>query len=441
MDYKEALRYIQNIQERLGSDYSLKEVTELSRRLGRPERNLKIIHIAGTNGKGSVGSYISNMLAQAGYTVGRYVSPTVFGYRERVQKVVKVSVQAESEWMAQEEMAEALTLLKEACEKMCQDGFLQPTAFEIETIMAFWLFNIWRVDVAVVETGLGGRLDATNIIEHPLLCVFTSISRDHMQFLGNTIEEIAAEKYGIIKEGTTVVSCYQEECHRLLEECCKEKKASLSYACLYSGENGNIQEVEPSAGSGVCKRDFQGSYQKENAAVAEKAVLQLQEMGEFFVSGMQRKDALQYSRWRGRFDIVSEQPFVLADGAHNEDAAKKLSLSLKSCFPGEKFCFILGVFRDKEYEKMIGHLLPLARQIYTVSTAGKRGLSAGELWECVQRMEKSQLGMLESYCGAVCCSSIKEALDACIARQSSVKTVVCGSLSILGEVYCYFKEL
>ena len=221
MDYKEALRYIQNIQERLGSDYSLREVTELSRRLGRPERNLKIIHIAGTNGKGSVGNYISNMLAQAGYTVGRYVSPTLFDYRERVQKVTMVSGRAESEWMAQEEMAGALTILKEVCEKMCQDGFMQPTAFEMETIMAFWLFNRWKVDVAVVETGLGGRLDATNIIEHPLLCVFTSISRDHMQFLGNTIEEIAAEKYGIIQEGTTVVSCFQEECHLLLEERCK----------------------------------------------------------------------------------------------------------------------------------------------------------------------------------------------------------------------------
>ena len=438
MDYKEALRYIQNIQERLGSDYSLREVTELSRRLGRPERNLKIIHIAGTNGKGSVGNYISNMLAQAGYTVGRYVSPTLFDYRERVQKVTMVSGRAESEWMAQEEMAGALTILKEVCEKMCQDGFMQPTAFEMETIMAFWLFNRWKVDVAVVETGLGGRLDATNIIEHPLLCVFTSISRDHMQFLGNTIEEIAAEKYGIIQEGTTVVSCFQEECHLLLEERCKEKKAALSYACLHSGKNGDIQEEEPSVASGVRKSSFQGSYQKENAALAEKAVLQLQKMGEFFVSGIQRKEALQYSRWRGRFDIVSEQPFVLADGAHNEDAAKKLCLSLKACFPGEKFRFILGVFRDKEYEKMIVHLLPFAEQIYTVPTAGKRGLSAKELWESVQETEKIRFGMIESYRGAVCCSSIKDALDACIAGSAAVKTVVCGSLSIIKEVYCYF---
>ncbi|HBI59995.1 MAG TPA: hypothetical protein DDY31_02085, partial [Lachnospiraceae bacterium] len=171
MDYEEALTYIQNIQERLGSDYSLAEVTELSERLGRPERNLKIIHIAGTNGKGSVGNFISNMLAQAGYTVGRYISPTLFDYRERIQKVVKVSGQAESVWMTQEEAAEALTILKEKCEEMQQDGFLQPTAFEIETVMSFWLFCQWNVDAAVVETGLGGRLDATNIIEHPLLCV------------------------------------------------------------------------------------------------------------------------------------------------------------------------------------------------------------------------------------------------------------------------------
>ncbi len=456
MEYTEALEYIQNIQERLGSDYSLTEVTELSERLGRPERKLKMIHIAGTNGKGSVGNFISNMLAQAGYIVGRYISPTLFDYRERVQKVVKISERAESVWMTEEEAAKALALLKEKCEEMKQDGFLQPTAFEIETVMSFWLFCQWNVDVAVVETGLGGRVDATNIIEYPLLCVFSSISRDHMQFLGDTIEEIAAEKYGIIQEGTTVVSLYQKECHLLLEECCKKKHASLVYISENCSECDKIQGTSTGS-SFLCHQErkiqgifsYQGEeyelsqggrYQLENAALAIEVIAQLQRMGEFFVSIRQRKDALYFSRWRGRFDMVSKQPFVLTDGAHNEDAMKKLCASLQASFPEEKFQFIIGVFRDKEYEKMIEELLPFAKKFVTVTPPGKRGLLAGKLGECIQNVKERQSSKKDMICEVACCGSVKEALDYVCLEPSPEKTVVCGSLSILGEVYSYYER-
>lgn len=444
MEYTEALTYIQNIQERLGSDYSLKEVTELSKRLGRPERKLKIIHIAGTNGKGSVGNFISNMLAQAGYMVGRYVSPTLFDYRERIQKVRKVSGQAESVWMTEEEAAKALTLLREKCEEMKQDGFSQPTAFEIETVMSFWIFCQWDVDVAVVETGLGGRVDATNIIESPLLCVFTSISRDHMQFLGDTPEEIAAEKYGIIQEGTTVVSLYQKECHLLLEDCCKKRRAALIYSDSSKESNSSLSadgSMEISTNHGEKYVLSQGgSYQLENVVLAVEVILQLQRMGEFFVSMQQRREALYFSRWRGRFDIVSKQPFVLADGAHNEDAAKKLCSSLQASFPGEKFAFIIGVFRDKEYEEMIEAFLPFAKKFVTVTPPGKRGLLARELGECIQTVKEWQSGDNDVICNVVCCGSVKEALDFVISEFLPDKTVVCGSLSILGEVYSYFEK-
>lgn len=454
MEYTEALEYIQNIQGRLGSDYSLTEVAELSKRLGRPERELKIIHIAGTNGKGSVGNFVSNMLAQAGYIVGRYLSPTLFDYRERVQKVVKISERVKSMWMTEEEAADALTLLKEKCEEMKQDGFSQPTAFEIETVMSFWLFCQWKVDVAVVETGLGGRVDATNIIEYPLLCVFTSISRDHMQFLGDTIEEIATEKYGIIQKGTTVVSLYQKECHLLLEECCKKKRATLVYISENRGGCGRIQNSGMDS-SVLCQRQIQntfsyqgeeyelsqgGSYQLENAMLAVEVIVQLQKMGEFFVSMQQRKDGLYFSRWRGRFDIVSKQPFVLADGAHNEDAVKKLCASLQISFPEEKFLFLIGVFRDKEYEKMIEELLPLAKKFVTVAPPGKRGLLAEELGERIRTVKERQGGKKDMFCEVVCCGSVKEALDVVCSESLPDKTVVCGSLSILGEVYSYFEK-
>lgn len=466
MDYKEALEYITTIQARLGSDYSLAEVTELSRRFDRPERKIKVIHIAGTNGKGSVGNYISNILAEAGYRVGRYISPTIFDYRERIQKVEKKEKGIACSYISKEDVAELLTDIRRECRFMEQEGFAQPTAFEIETIMAFLKFCQWEVDVAVVETGMGGRLDATNIVENPVMCVFTSISRDHMKFLGDSIEKIAEEKYGIIKEGSCVVSQKQQKCEKILEECCHQKHAILAYMqaetiTVYKTE---IEETIFYYRGTEYKMRQAGSYQVENAALAIEAVLQLQKQGEFLISQEHIRRGLFNSRWKGRFDVVSKEPFVLADGAHNEEAAKRLCDSLKKYFPKEKFQFVMGVFEDKEYEKVIGCLLPLTKRIYTVTAPGKRGLPSKSLCKCVRRMlgreegltqsreellrddkklqrdgqktlfDRKELTLEEVYS----CETVKEALGQAICRDSDTKIIVCGSLSIVGDVYRYF---
>lgn len=454
MNYSEALTYMNSIQEKHGSDYSLRDVMELATRVGNPERKVKVIHIAGTNGKGSVGNYITNILAKSGYIVGRYVSPTIFDYRERIQRVLcsedlykKNIVDVKPEevafcsstiknvYMSEEEMAEVVTHLKQVCEEMVADGFRQPTAFEIETVMAFLLFEAWNADVAVVECGLGGRLDATNIIPEPLLCVFTSISMDHIQILGNSVPEIAEEKYGIIQPGTTVVSKYQPECETLLKAVCEEKKAELTFmdaAELLEEEYSMEETVFQYMNTQYAIRQG-GVFQLENAAIALETIWKLVGLGFSNITEETVKNGLLESRWLGRFDLVSKNPFLLVDGAHNEDAAKKLRASLTRYFPGEKFSFVMGMFRDKEYEKVLQELMPLADKVYVVKAPGVRGLESAVLCESVQSM-----GILSEK--VFDCGSMEVALKKALRDNGSGKTIVCGSLSILRDVYLFMEK-
>ncbi|MCD7824475.1 MAG: bifunctional folylpolyglutamate synthase/dihydrofolate synthase [Clostridiaceae bacterium] len=456
MDYQEARAYIAQIQAGLGSDYSLRDVRELCRRAGRPDRGIAVIHIAGTNGKGSVGTFIANVLAASGYRVGRYVSPAVFSYRERIQQIFQTEKSADfvssPEWISRTDTARILTELKKESEEMQGEGFSQPTAFEMETVMAFVMFQRWNVDVAVVECGMGGRLDATNIIEKPLLCVFSSISRDHMAILGNSVQEIAAEKYGIIKENAIVVSARQKECETLLKKVCGQKQARLFWvqeeksSQTETMQDGQYAKEETACrGDGLCfsyrgeiyRLTQGGIYQIENARLAVEAAFALQGTGLFHISPESIKNGLANSRWKGRFDVVSQNPFLLADGAHNPDAARKLSLSLSACYPGEKFRFIIGAFRDKEYGQVMAPLLPLAETVYTVSTSGDRGLSAEQLKAEAERLvlQGCQAGTLEEGMDVCACETMKDALDR--ALESGKRTVVFGSLSIIRDVYSY----
>jgi len=431
LNAKEALAYIENIQEKLGSDYSLRNVEELARRVGHPERSVKMIHIAGTNGKGSVGNYISNILSVSGYTVGRYVSPAVFGYRERIQRIS--GKKAFCTYFSEEELAEMVTLLKGHCENMTAEGFCHPTAFEIETVMAFLLFRAWNVDIAVVECGLGGRLDATNIIKNPLLVVFTSISLDHMKLLGTSVPDIAREKYGIIKENSLVVSKKQAECETVLQETCDAKRAELIFVEKESiGQAAFLPDRTIFTYKNTEYVTWQGGvFQLENAAIAIETARILNRKGFRKVSEETIKEGVRGSRWKGRFELLSSNPFLLVDGAHNEEAARVLCDSLETYFPNEKFSFVIGVFRDKDYKKILSLLFLLAKNIYTVTAPGPRGLASRELCQCATKMGKIP----------VCdCGSVEDALKRALAENKDGKTIVCGSLSILKEVYEFLGE-
>lgn len=462
MNYKEAVKYIENIQLSLGSDYSLREVTELCERVKRPDRKVKIIHLAGTNGKGSVGTYLTNMLVESGYTVGRYLSPTILDYRERVQLLGRthdykrlksqgiVQKVEESErleklkesFASEEEIAACLTILREHAEEMVKEGYHQPTAFEIETVMAFMLFEQWQVDIAIVECGLGGRLDATNFIEAPLMCLFTSISKDHMGVLGNSLEEIAQEKYGIIKKNALVVSGVQKFCINILDDICREKNAQLYLADMDGIEavsiklNHNRFRYVSHSSTGLAKDAEEdevyelaqnGVYQMENAALAITAAEVLKKNEFAGISQTAIKEALLKSYWYGRFEVVATKPLVIVDGAHNEDGALRLKESLMTYFPNEKFHFIMGMYQDKEYEKVLDIMMPLAQSLYTIPTKGARSLSAEKLADSAKRftLEANQIRI---------CENVSQAIEEAIQG----KIIIFGSLSFINEIYEYF---
>ena len=437
MDYQEAREYIDHIQKEYASDYTLEEVKKLSELMGRPDRRLRVIHIAGTNGKGSVGSYISNALAMCGYTVGRYVSPTIFDYRERIQKISGNDFGVDVEWIGQEEVAELMTRLSQAVQIMTGNGYAHPTAFEIETVMAYCQMLQWHVDVAVMEVGMGGLLDATNIIERPVLTVFTQIARDHTAILGDSLEEIAQQKFGIIKAGVPVVSIKQEfSVMEQLKEICQNRGLALKIA-----DPERIRQQEFGLSETKFSYDFQhfqlkqlGTYQPQNVIVAVEALKLLSNKGFHKINTSSVQKAFRETKWMGRFELISKSPFLILDGAHNPAGARALKKSLEIYFPAERFTFIFGVFRDKEYTQILKNMLPLAARVYTVKAAGERGLEPEILAQEVRKNTSRDIPV-ES------CQSVSVALREIGRQGQKEKIIVFGSLSFLKDVYSYFDTI
>lgn len=380
MTYEEARAFIQETASygyRLGLDC----IREMLRRLGNPQDSLRFIHIAGTNGKGSVLAYISTVLAEAGYRVGRYSSPAIFRYEERFQ-VNETNI-------SREDLARLTERIQRTGQEMVADGLLHPTCFEVETVLAFLYFQEQQCDLVVLETGMGGLTDATNVVETTLVSVLTSISMDHMGFLGDTLGEIAAMKAGIIKPNTRVVSARQKpEAAEVIKASCQKR------GCTYrEADPGQIRQVQ----SGLEKQTFSyrqyegleislaGVHQIGNAALAVETVEALQKLG-YPVQEEALRRGLKRTVWRGRFTVVSEEPLFILDGAHNRDAADRLRETLELYFPGRRLIYIIGVLADKEYEYMASVLAPLADRIFTVMTPDNpRALPAEELAGTVEK--------------------------------------------------------
>lgn len=463
MDYQEALAYITDLQNQKGSSYSLEAVQSLCRLAGRPDRSLSVVHIAGTNGKGSVGTYLGNILAQSGYCVGRYISPAVFGYRERIQRLYSPELSqghtdagltrgrgdadagVSTEYISEPEVAEFLTRLRSLTEEMSARGEETPTAFEIETVMAFMAMQRWQVDVALIECGLGGGRDATNIIDAPRLCLFSRIGLDHTAYLGESIEEITKEKCGILKEGSNAVSVKQDRlAEGILRDRCEKLALPLVIANVSEAEEVHceIGNTSFSYHGTVFEMGQSGIYQIENAVAAIEAANVLKQQGYAGISEIAVQKALQESRWKGRFECVSENPYTLVDGAHNPLAAMELRKSLELYFPGEKFTYVCGMFRDKDYLQILRIMLPLAERVYTLPANGARSLSAEELADAVRMAGRSgnSTAVGQSKYGddlpVQACASAGEALE--LAAQKREKILVFGSLSFMQEVYQYF---
>lgn len=374
MNYQQALEEMQSW-GRLGIVPGLESIRQLCARLGNPQEELRFVHIAGTNGKGSLLAYVSTVLKCAGYRVGRYFSPAIFENRERIQ-IGERSITKKA-------LCEGVERISEICGQMEREGLAHPTAFEAETALAFWYFREQKCDIVVLETGMGGREDATNVIPANAAAVLTSISMDHMKFLGSTLGEIARQKAGIMKAACPVVSMVQEpEAAAVIEEEARRLGCPLTIA------DGDLAE---NVHYGIEKQSFDykqyqgleiglaGKVQIENAVLAVEVLEALKAEG-FRIRESALREGLLRARWPGRFSVIATNPLFVADGAHNEDAARKLAQSVKFYFTNRKIIYIMGVLKDKEYEKILQLTAPFASQIITVTPPeNPRALSAYEL--------------------------------------------------------------
>lgn len=419
MNYEEAREYLDQVSKG-GSVLGLDNMRELLKRLENPQDSLKFVHISGTNGKGSVLAYVSTVFKEAGYRTGRYISPTLFSYREKIQ--------VNERFIGREDLARLTAKVKKAAEEMKNSGKGSPTIFEIETALAFLYFVEQKCDIVILETGLGGALDATNVITTSVMEVITSISMDHMEFLGDTLGKIALQKAGIIKPHTAVVSAMQEtEAAEVILDVCRKKECicnmvdpkqieHISYGC--DGQSFSYKNWDN------IKISLMGSYQIKNAALALEAIEALRELG-YQLNDNAVYQGMKKSVWKGRFTIISKEPFIIMDGAHNQAAAEELVRSLKLYYPGKKFYYIFGMFRDKDYHQVIRLTAPLAEYIITVETPeNPRALPAEELKKAVAEVNPSveAAGSLR-----MAVNQVMEQID------KDAVIVIFGSLSFLGE--------
>jgi len=416
MTYQEALDYFTRT-EMLGSHLGLERMGELLKKLGSPERQLRFIHVAGTNGKGSTAALLDACLRAAGYRVGLYTSPHLVRYNERFR--------INGEPISDEVLAAAAERVKAAADTL-EEG---PTQFELLTCIGFCCFLEAGCDLVVLEVGLGGRLDATNVIEAPEAAVITRIGLDHTELLGDTIEQIAAEKAGIIKNGCDVVlGDPAEDVVRVTEAVCRAHGASLTLAEPARPLGDQSLEGQRFAWGPYpeVRLSLLGEYQLYNAATALTVLEVLRRKGwnipkEAILEGMAT------AVWPGRFECVSLHPTILIDGGHNQQCAEAVAASLRRCFPGKKCAFLTGVLADKDRRGIFDALLPLAERIAVITPDSHRALPAESLCAWLEEAY--------GFTQAVPYATPAEALAA-LRRQAGPEDVicVCGSLYMVGEM-------
>lgn len=423
MNYQETLEYMKSLQG-IGIVPGLSNITALCEELGNPQKKLVFVHIAGTNGKGSVLAYISTVLKCAGYRVGRYLSPVIKEYREKIQ--------VSGRPIFKQELCDCVERVEEACKRMEEKGYPHPTAFEVETAAAFLYFHEKDCDIVVLETGMGGREDATNLIQNTKIAVLTSISMDHMQFLGKSLTEIAFHKAGIIKKDCHVISAVQEpEVLSVIEQEAREKGSTFTVA----GEAHKVRYgLEKQKFSYVDSRgrryenleiSLAGKHQIENAILAVEAIGRLEECG-YPVKEDSLRRGLLATEWPGRFQVVGKKPLFVLDGAHNENAAKKLADSVRFYFTNKRIIYIMGMLRDKEYEKVIAETYAYADQIITLTPPeNPRALPALNLAEAVR----------EYHPRVTAAGSLEEAVEMAYLLAGREDVILAfGSLSYLGRL-------
>lgn len=423
MNYEEAMNFIQNT-NKFGSVLGLDNIRELLERLGNPQDQLRVVHIAGTNGKGSTLAFLAGIFRESGYRAGRYVSPASFSYEERFR--------INEENISKKDLCFYMEKIKNVAEEMVKDGLSHPTMFEIETALSFLYFLDKKVDVVLLETGMGGRLDATNVVKKPIATVIVSIGMDHMQFLGDTLEKIASEKAGIIKEGCPVISYDNtKEVNEVIKNKAKQMHAKVTFVnsagirVLQESLNGESFSYRSSDGRWYEKIEIPllGRHQINNAALALETLNVIKNY--YCISDFQTEDGMRKTIWRGRIEILEREPMVICDGAHNPDGAKSLLSFLQNNFTNQRLIYIMGVLSDKDYEQMVQILAPAADKIYTVAPDNPRALSSRELCNCISKYHQN---VEERQRLAECLSEVRQK-----AEKDDV-IIICGTLSFQNEL-------
>ena len=423
MNYEEAMNFIQNT-NKFGSVLGLDNIRELLERLGNPQDQLRVVHIAGTNGKGSTLAFLAGIFRESGYRAGRYVSPASFSYEERFR--------INEENISKKDLCFYMEKIKNVAEEMVKDGLSHPTMFEIETALSFLYFLDKKVDVVLLETGMGGRLDATNVVKKPIATVIASIGMDHMQFLGDTLEKIASEKAGIIKEGCPVISYDNtKEVNEVIKNKAKQMHAKVTFVnsagirVLQESLNGESFSYRSSDGRWYEKIEIPllGRHQINNAALALETLNVIKNY--YCISDFQTEDGMRKTIWRGRIEILEREPMVICDGAHNPDGAKSLLSFLQNNFTNQRLIYIMGVLSDKDYEQMVQIFAPAADKIYTVAPDNPRALSSRELCNCISKYHQN---VEERQRLAECLSEVRQK-----AEKDDV-IIICGTLSFQNEL-------
>lgn len=423
MNYVEALNYI-NDKNKFGSRLGLDVIGKLLELLGNPHLNMKYIHVAGTNGKGSTSAYMATILREAGYKVGLFTSPYLERFNERI------SINGED--IADERLGEITGKVKEKIEIMLNEGYEHPTTFEIVTTTAFLYFKEENVDYVVLEVGLGGRADSTNIIKNSYVSVITTIDYDHTDVLGDTIGEIAYEKAGIIKENGLVISYPQEEeALKVIEEVSLGKKAELivcpmeNVEITYLGERGGVFNFRyKDKVYNNIEISLLGKHQIYNATLALLTMIVLRDKGLFEISNEQIRNGLNKTKWRGRLEVLKRNPTFLIDGAHNLQGVRTLVESIKQ-FKYNRLILGIGILKDKDVENMVKSIVPLADEIVITEAKIPRKMEGEVLERIINKYNKN------TYVEKDISKAIKKSYE--LAEKEDL-IIFGGSLYLIGDV-------
>ncbi len=430
MNYEEAISYLHSL-HRFGSRPGLDRIQRLLGLLGDPHLEIPVVHIGGTNGKGSVAAMMDSVLTTAGYKTGRYISPYLEEFTERI------SINGRP--IPRGELVELVNLVAQKVGLMKEKGWEHPTEFEVVTALGFLYFAIHKVEILVLEVGLGGRCDATNVVPAPLVSVITNIGYDHMEQLGSTLPKIAAEKAGIIKPGKPVVtSRWPGEAWDVIARVCRERGCRL----ITIGEDVRVKERSPRPdGQEIDIQGIETTYrnlwlpllgyhQAVNAATAV-AALELISTDEIRVGEDSIRKGLARTSWPGRVEVMKRKPLVVLDGAHNPQGAASLRATLDEHFPAQKRILVLGVLGDKMVRAMLEELVPGAERVITTEPPNPRALPAREL-----------AGLVAPLCPNT--SAVESHEDAVVQALQWAKeddlVLVAGSLYLVGTVRTFLRR-